>query len=91
MLVAESKEDLVREKGEEWAAGAIPFFGGELINVMKAGELGKAVDKAAIELAMAVWLFDSIYCGLSPEVFVKCDLDLTMWHDGTVVCTRVLG
>jgi hypothetical protein len=82
--IAKSREEIARSKGAEWAAGAIPFFGQELINTMKKGELGAALDKAAIEVAMVAWLFDSIYAGVDTETFIASDLNFTMTHDGIV-------
>lgn len=88
MLVSESREELVRSKGADWAAGAIPFFGQELINAMKSGQQGHPIEKAAIEVAMAAWLFDSIYGGLDAEAFVKSNLEFTMMPGGAVKYDR---
>lgn len=72
--IAKSRESLARRKGMEWTAGAVPFFGTELIRAMKAEELGPAIDDAAIQVAMAAWLLDSIYGGLDADTFMGSTL-----------------
>ncbi len=88
MILAESREDLVRQKGAIWAAGVIPFLGQELIKVMRSEQLGDAIDKAAIDVAMAAWLSESIYEGLDAETFVQSNLEFTMMPGGAVKYDR---
>ncbi len=80
--IAKSRESLARRKGMEWTAGAVPFFGTELIRAMKAEELGPAIDDAAIQVAMAAWLLDSIYGGLGADAFMGSTLQFTMLPGG---------
>jgi len=87
--IARSREPLARRKGMEWTAGAVPFFGTELIRAMKAEELGPAIDDAAIQVAMAAWLLDSIYGGLDAHTFMGCTLQFTMLPGGAVEYTRL--
>lgn len=87
--IARSREPLARRKGMEWTAGAVPFFGTELIRAMKAEELGPAIDDAAIQVAMAAWLLDSIYGGLDANTFMGCTLQFTMLPGGAVEYTRL--
>ena len=61
--VAKSRDALARSKGPSWAADAIPVFGKMLINLMRLETLGDEVDNAAIQVAMAAWLYDSITVG----------------------------
>ena len=87
--VARSREALVRSKGANWAADAIPVFGKRLIDLMRSQTLGDEVDNAAIQVAMAAWLYDSIYGGLDADTFVRSDLQFTMRPDGAVEYTRL--
>jgi hypothetical protein len=87
--VAKSREALARSKGPTWAADAIPVFGKMLINLTRSETLGDEVDNAAIQVAMAAWLYDSIYCGLDADTFARSDLQFTMLPDGTVEYKRL--
>lgn len=91
VTVAKSREELARSKGPDWTAGAIPVFGKKLIDVMRTAALGDEIDRAAIDVAMAAWLFDSAYGGLNEEAFIQCDLEFTMLQDGTVKYDRRPG
>jgi hypothetical protein len=91
ILVAKSREAFVREKGEAWAADAIPVLGKELIKLMKTEQLGEVMDNAAITVAMAAWLNESVYCGLPADRFMASDLEFVMSHDGIVAYTRLPG
>lgn len=86
--VAESREALARSKGPDWTADAIPVFGKMLIVLTRSGTLGSEVDNAAIQVAMAAWLHDSIYCGLDADTFERSFLEFTMLQDGTVKYDR---
>ena len=77
--------------GPDWTAGAIPVFGKKLIDMMRTAALGDEIDRAAIDVAMAAWLFDSAYGGLNEEAFIQCDLEFTMLQDGTVKYDRRPG
>ncbi|MEQ1682094.1 MAG: hypothetical protein ABL916_00490 [Burkholderiaceae bacterium] len=82
--IARSREALALSKGQDWTADAIPVFGKMLIDLTRSGALGSEVDSAAIQVAMAAWLHDSIYCGLDADTFERSDLEFTMLQDGTV-------
>jgi hypothetical protein len=89
MVLAESREDLARSKGRGFTEGAIPFFASELVNVVRRGEPQEAVDKAAIDVALAAWLVDSIYGGVSAEAFLSSKLRFTMVPGGAVRYDRI--
>src|SRR5262249_47517391 len=91
MIAAESREQLCREKGAEFTAGWIPFLGKELIKEMESGKRGDPIDYAAINIALAAWLFGSIYGGIDAEAFRKSDLEFTITHEGIVKYTRSLS
>ena|ERR1035437_10161836 len=88
MTTAESREAFAREKGQAFTAGAIPYFGQELIKCMQAGKHGDSIENEAIQVAMVAWLHDSIYGGVTAESFVKSDLEFTMTLDGIVKYDR---
>ena len=87
--VATSREGLARSKGPSWAADAIPVFGKRLIALMRSATLGEEVDNAAIQVAMAAWLYDSIYGGVDADTFARSDLQFTMLPDGAVEYKRL--
>ncbi|MFZ6723595.1 hypothetical protein [Undibacterium sp. Ji49W] len=86
--VAKEREMAVRQEGREWAAGAIPFFGKELVNAVKTGE-HKDVSNAIIQMLMATWLFDFVYCGATAASYIKSDIEFTVAHDGSVAYNRI--
>lgn len=87
--IAKSKEKLVREKGAEFTQGAIPFWGGELVKLTKQGLIGTEVEETAIQVAMAAWLFEHVYGGLSRKTFLQSSLVFTMYPGGAVRYDRV--
>ncbi len=86
--VAKEREQNAREKGSEWTAGAVSFFGGEVVKAVNTGEHND-VSKAIIQMLMAAWLFDSLYCGLTTTNYHKSDMIFTIAADGAVAHTRV--
>ncbi|WP_034069973.1 hypothetical protein [Pseudomonas aeruginosa] len=58
-LVADRMPTVI-EKGLEFAQGAVPFFGGELAKICKKKGTQKELDKAAIELILAVLAVESM-------------------------------
>ncbi len=82
------REALARSKGPEWTAGAIPVFGKLLVDLMRSATLGDDVDDAAIHVAMAAWLHDSVYGGLDADTFASSDLEFTMLPGGAVKYDR---
>lgn len=90
MLVAESREDMVRERGADWAAAAVPVLAREMVTSMQAGKPKSEIEREAVDVAMTTWLFGSIYGGLDAETFVRSDLHFNILPDGTVVHNRVI-
>lgn len=86
--IAKEREQNVREKGAEWAAGAVSFFGGEVVKAVNTGEHDD-VTKAIIEMLMAAWLFDSLYCNLTATHYLESHMKFTIAADGAVAQTRV--
>ena len=91
LVVAEEREAFVREQGADWAAGAVPYLAQQLVNALRGGQPRSEVQQAAIQLALATWLYDSIFAGLDGETFVRSDLYFTITHDGIVRHDRVLA
>lgn len=86
--IAKEREQNAREKGAEWTAGAVSFFGGEVVKAVNTGEHDD-VTKAIIQMLMAAWLFDSLYCGLTATHYLESDMRFTIAADGAVAHTRV--
>ena len=89
MVMAETRESLVRSKGRAFTAGAIPFFGAQLVEAARSGKGQREVEKAALDVALAAWLVDSIYDGVTAETFMNSDLRFTMFPGGAVKYDRI--
>jgi hypothetical protein len=86
--IAKDREQNCLEKGSEFTMGAVTFFGGEVINAVNTGEHND-VTKAIIQMLMATWLFDSLYCGVKASQYQESDMTFTISDDGTVAYKRV--
>ena len=84
VVIAESREAIARSKGFTWTAGAVSFFGKQLIDLMRAGNFGEEMERTALDVAMAAWLHDSIYGGVDEDTFIQSALEFDLMHDGTV-------
>lgn len=87
ILIAKDREALVREKGRSFTQGAVPFFGGEFIKAVQADD-EREINKSAIEAAMAAWLYDHVYCGVSEVEFLRSELEFNLHPTGMVVYNR---
>ena len=67
--IAKSREQNARDKGAEWTAGAVSFFGSEVVKAVNTGEHND-LSKATIQILMAAWLFDSLYCGITAAQYL---------------------
>ena len=63
------------------------FFGEEFIKAVQAGEK-QEIEKTAMQAAMAAWLSDHIFGGVSEAEFLRCDLEFNMHPTGMVVYNR---
>lgn len=88
-IMAESREAEARKRGRAWTAGAVPFFAQELIAAVKARKSKKEVEMHAANAALAAWLCDSIYDGVTTEVFMQSDIVFTLLLNGAVKYDRV--
>lgn len=88
MEMAQPREAQARDMGQEWTAGAIPFFVQELVNALQSGESEDEIETQALNAAMTAWLYDSLYDGVSAEVFSGCDLIFTLSPGGVVQYDR---
>lgn len=89
-VVSEPRQDMAREKGPDWTHGAITFFGRELANATKLRLPSIEIDRSVMSLAVAVWVFGSVFEGLTAEQFVKSDLAFTITPDGMVRYDRLV-
>lgn len=88
-IMAESREAEARKRGRDWTAGAVPFFAQELMAAAKAKKSKKEIEMHAVNAAMAAWLCDSIYEGVTAEVFIQSDIVFTLLPNGAVKYDRV--
>lgn len=88
MEAAKSHESISRDKGSEWTAGAVSFFGSEVVKAVNTGE-DKDVTKAIFQMLMASWLFDSLYCGLTAAHYLESAMKFTITADGVVQYARI--
>ncbi len=84
---SKTREQISRDSGAEWTAGAVSFFGGEVVKAVNTGE-NDDVSKATINMLMATWLFDSLYCGITAAHYLESDMDFIIAADGAVAHTR---
>lgn len=89
MIMAEPREQEARRRGRVWTAGAVPFFAQELITATKANKPSKEVEMQAANAAMAAWLCDSIYDGVTAESFAQSDIVFTLLSNGAVKYDRI--
>ena len=88
LKLAAERKPLLEEKGLEFAQGAIPVFGGELVKVVKAGGSDDAIDKAVIELVLTTATVESLL-GASDDELLNRDFSLVVHHSGAVQYDRL--
>jgi len=88
LKIAAKRKPLVMDKGIEFGQGAIPFFGGELVKVVKAGGNEDAIDKAVIEFVLATVVVESCM-GIEDQVLANRQFNLAVHADGAVRYDRV--
>jgi len=86
--IAKSKEAIAKSKGQKFTEDAVPFWGGELVNLVKQGVIGKEMDHAATQVGMAAWLCEKLYNGVSEKEFLQSSLVFTMLPNGIVLYDR---
>jgi hypothetical protein len=84
--MAKTREQIFRDSGAEWTVGAVTFYGGEVVKAVNTGEHND-VSKAILEMLMATWLLDSLYCGISAANYLESNMKFTIAVDGTVAHT----
>ncbi|WP_019303584.1 hypothetical protein [Xanthomonas oryzae] len=90
-VAAEARQDMARDHVADWAAGAVTFFGTEILKAFQSNkpDRDREMERSMMSLAMAVWVCDSVYGGLAAETFVASDLRFTITHDGIVRYDRL--
>jgi len=86
--MARPREAQARDMGQDWTGGAIPFFVQELVNALENSQAHEEIETQALNAAMTAWLYDSIYDGVTEEVFAGCDLVFTISPGGVVQYDR---
>jgi hypothetical protein len=89
-LIESSKDtvQLVREKGAQWAADALPFFAGEVVDAVNTGE-HRDVSTAIFQLVKAAWLFDSLYGGITASQYFESDIEFIIAASGAISFKRI--
>ncbi|MGL4032752.1 hypothetical protein ACR3LQ_00455 [Kosakonia cowanii] len=85
--VAKGRVDMVRNNGKAWAEGAVPFFGKELVDAV-VRDNPEEIERNAINAAMAAWLCDSEFQGVTAEQFMASNLDFSLHPSGMVIYNR---
>lgn len=85
--LAKAREDVAKENGAEWSAGAVSHFGKEVVKAVNTGE-NPDVTKAIIQMLLAAWLFDSVFGGITTNQYLASDMKFTITDDGVVMHTR---
>ena len=89
MVLAESKEELTRSKGQAFTEGAVPFWAAELVTAAKDGHSTDELDRLSLNVAMSAWLAASLYGGVSSDDFVRSNLHFTLLPNGAVKFDRI--
>jgi hypothetical protein len=85
--ITKIREQNFRDKGEKWTGGAVSFFGSEVVKAVDTGE-HHDVSEAIIQMLMATWLYDSLYCGITAIHYIESDMQFTVAANGVVAYTR---
>ena len=83
-IVGESREALAREQGAEWTAGDVPFFAGQVLGAVRLGAGRDEIHRQTLQMAMAAWVFDHVYGGLTAEAFLATDVMFSIEASGVV-------
>lgn len=88
LKLAAARKPAVMAKGMEFAQGAIPFFGEQLVKTVKDGGDEDAIDKAVIEFALATIVVESCL-GTEDAVLLNRNLNLVVYDNGAVRYDRL--
>lgn len=89
MAAAAGRQELARSRGEEWVDGAVTAFAHEFVEGAERRYEEAEVGLLATNLAMVVWLRESVFGGVSEEEFLQSDLIFTIGAEGIVSYARV--
>jgi hypothetical protein len=88
LKLAAARDTMVKEKGPEFAQGAIPAFGRQLVEVVKSGAKDDEIEKAVVELGLAVVVLDRML-GIDDAVLKQSQFVLSVYQDGMVRYDRL--
>lgn len=88
LKIAAERDSIVKEKGPEFVQGAISAFGSQLVEVVKSGAKEDDIDKAVLELGLAVVVADRMH-GVQDAVLKESQFVLTVYHNGVVRYDRL--
>lgn len=87
ITLAKSREPLMRAKGKTFTQGAVAFLGKEFVIAVRQQD-ALQIEKTAMQAVMSAWLYDSIYCDVTEDVFKRCNLEFNLHPTGMVVYNR---
>lgn len=87
VAVAESKRAMIQEKGKAFAQSAVPFWAGEMVKAIEEND-EQAINRHAIQAAMAAWLADSVFDGATKVDYESSYLEFNVHPLGMVVLNR---
>lgn len=88
ILAAKERESFVLEKGADFAAGILPVFAQDILDAVDHGD-DKDLDRGVMNLALSAWVFDSLFCKITPIVYLENVHHFMIRQDGAVQHTRV--
>ncbi|MGE6193718.1 hypothetical protein ACQKCL_22125 [Stutzerimonas stutzeri] len=83
LKAAAEREPMVKEKGTKFAQDAVPFFASELVRVAKGNGSDDAIEKAILDLALAVLVIER-HMGMKDDVLKNSRFALTVFENGVV-------
>lgn len=87
ITLAKSREPLMRAKGKAFTQGSVAFLGKDFVRAVREKD-ALQIEKTAMQAVMTAWLYDSIYCDVSEDVFKRCNLEFNLHPTGMVVYSR---
>jgi len=83
LKLAADRLPLFKEKGAEFAQGAVPAMAAALVKVVKAGANEAVTDKAVIELALSIVTVESFF-GVDDAALKNRSFKVTVYENGAV-------
>jgi hypothetical protein len=89
IATAAGREEMARDRGPDWVDGAVTAFTHEFVEAAEQQYEESEVGLLATNLAMVVWLRESVFGGVTQDDFLNSDLVFTVGADAVVSYARV--